>query len=70
MPLTDAELLNRIERFCTQHEIAPTAFGRASIGDGNLISNLRATRSVTLKTARKVLSYMSSYQAADAEKAA
>lgn len=70
MPLTDAELLKRIERFCTKHEIAPTAFGRAAIGDGNLISNLRASRSVTLKTARRVLSYMSNYRPANAEKAA
>ena len=59
---SDAELLERIDRFCTQHSIAPTAFGRAAIGDGNLIANLRNGRSVTLKSAQRVLGYMAEYQ--------
>lgn len=69
-PPTDAELLSTIERFCSQHEIAPTAFGRAAIGDGNLISNLKANRSVTLKTAHRVLAYMSDYRPAPKERTA
>ena len=61
---SDAELLERIDRFCSQHNIAPTAFGRAAIGDGNLIANLRNGRSVTLKTAQRALSFMAEYKPA------
>ena len=60
-PPTDAELLSSIEQFCSQHEIAPTAFGRAAIGDGSLIANLKQNRSVTLKTAHRVLAFMAGF---------
>jgi hypothetical protein len=58
---SDADVLNAIERFCAEHEVSPTTFGRLSIGDGSLVTNLRANRSLTLKTANRILNFMASY---------
>lgn len=60
--ISDAELLARIESFIHRHKIKPTAFGRASVGDGNLIANLRDGRSLTLKTAQRVLDHMATFR--------
>lgn len=59
---SDAEILERIESFRKKHAIAATTFGRNAIGDANLIANLRAGRSLTLKTARSVIEYMATYR--------
>lgn len=67
---SDADILARIEKFCGEHEIPTTTFGRMAIGDGNLVPNLRANRSLTLKTARRVMDFMADYNPApDAEAA-
>jgi hypothetical protein len=59
---SDAELLLQIERFCDAHGIRPTTFGRQAIGDGNLIPSLReGKRSLTLKTANRVVEFMTGY---------
>ena len=59
---SDAELLTQIERFCATHGIRPTTFGRQAIGDGNLISSMRqGKRSLTLKTAARVIEFMAGY---------
>jgi hypothetical protein len=58
---TDAEMLDKIEAFCAAQSIRPTAFGRMAIRDGNLVANLKAGRSLTLKTARAVIDFMEAY---------
>ena len=61
--LNDAQLLVRIEAFLRQHKMKPTRFGREALNDGALVSQLRAgTRSLTLKSAEKVIAYMDAYQ--------
>lgn len=68
---SDADILDRIEKFCTEQDFPTTTFGRKAIGDGNLVSELRAgRRSLTLKTANKIVSFIDSYNAAPAEEAA
>lgn len=59
---SDADILARIEAFCAEHKISPTSFGRMSIGDGNLVPNLKANRSLTLKTANRVVEFMADYR--------
>lgn len=59
---SDADVLNAIERFCEEHEVSPTTFGRMAIGDGSLVTNLRANRSLTLKTANRILKFMAAYR--------
>ena len=64
---SDAELLARIEAFCADHTMAPTTFGRAALGDGSLVANLKAGRSVTLKSAQRVAQFMATYSADQAD---
>jgi len=60
---TDADVLTSISRFCDSHSIKPSAFGRLAIGDGNLVGDLRAgKRSVTLKTAARLVDFMANYR--------
>jgi len=56
---SDADILQQIEAFCEAHDMGVTTFGRAAIGDPNLVSGLRAGRSLTLKTAHAVLDFIS-----------
>lgn len=67
---TDAEFLDKIEQFIADNDLKPTAFGRMAVGDGNLIQGLKAHRSITLKTGRKILSFMSAYTAPAKQNAA
>lgn len=60
--ISDGELLARIEAFLTRHSMKPTAFGRSALGDGSLIANLKAGRSMTLKSAQRVLDFMATYR--------
>lgn len=64
---SDAEVLEQIEAFCAKRNISLTSFGRQAIGDGNLVGNLRSSRSLTLKTARKVIDFMADYVPPPAE---
>lgn len=59
--ITDGELLARVESFIAQHSLPPSTFGRLTIGDGNLVSDLQKGRSLTLKRAKKVCDFMSEY---------
>lgn len=63
---TDADLLAKIEKFCTDKKLPPTTFGRLAIGDGNLVANLRSNRSLTLKSANRVVDFMATYTPQDA----
>lgn len=60
---SDADILQRIESFCHEHQIGVTTFGRAAVGDPNLVANMRQGRSLTLRTAGAVMKYMAEYQA-------
>lgn len=64
--MSDAQLLEQIEAYCARADLSLTTFGRLAIGDGNLVPNLRSGRSLTLKTARKVLDFMSQHSAGSA----
>src|SRR3546814_12685038 len=59
--MTDAELLAWIDAFVTQHSLPPTTFGRLTLGDANLISYLRAGRSLSLKRAKRICDFMTEY---------
>ena len=52
--MTVARLLTRIERHCRQANIAETTFGRHAVNDGKLVKRLRAGRSITLATLRRI----------------
>lgn len=59
---TDADILDDIERFIATHDIPPTSFGRRSIGDANLVENLKAGRELRRATRAKVRAFMSEYR--------
>ena len=50
--------LARVEAFLAATGTKPSEFGRASVGDGSFVLNLRRGRSPTLGTADKVLAYI------------
>lgn len=56
--LTHDAFLKEIEAFLSATGMAPTAFGREAVGDPNLIRDLRDGRSVSLRTAAKVSSFI------------
>jgi hypothetical protein len=60
--LTDQRLLEQIEQFLKEHDVAPSRFGRDVMGDGALVQHLRAGRSLSLKNAEKVVRFMEAYQ--------
>lgn len=68
---SDADILTRIETFCRENDVPATTFGRKAIGDGNLVADLRAgKRSLTLKTANRIVCFMVEYAtAADSQPA-
>ena len=49
-----ARLLAKIERHCLRENIAATTFGRRAVNDGKLVARLRAGRSITLVTLRRI----------------
>lgn len=54
----DADLISTIERFLAAHSMPPTTFGRRSIGDANLIDDLRAGRELRRATRQRVREFM------------
>jgi hypothetical protein len=61
--ISDAELLARIEAFRARYRMKVSAFGRGAVGDASLIKNLQDGRSLTLKTAQRVLDFMARHPA-------
>lgn len=56
---SDADILRQIEAYCGEQGVSVTTFGRRSIGDGNLVADLRAgKRSLTLKTANRIIEFI------------
>ena len=61
---SDADILNEVEAFCSKHELPRTTFGRAAIGDANLIDDLREGRELRRATEAKVRTFMATYRVA------
>jgi hypothetical protein len=60
---SDADILAKIEAFRVKWDMAPSTFGRLAVGDGNLVADLNeGKRSLTLRTARRVLEFMATYR--------
>lgn len=55
-------LLQTIERYLRTSGIPPTRFGRESVGDPSFVFDLRAGREPRVRTARRVLAYISGLQ--------
>jgi hypothetical protein len=51
-------LLRMIVRYCNDHGMAETAFGRAALKDPRLIGDMRRGRKPTPCTAHKLVTYM------------
>lgn len=56
--LTDATLLSRVEAYLKATGVRPSRFGLEVMGDGGLVTQLRAGRSLSLKNAVKVVTYI------------
>ncbi|MFD1951354.1 hypothetical protein ACFSGX_11325 [Sphingomonas arantia] len=56
--LTDATLLSRVEAYLEATGVRPSRFGLDVMGDGGLVAQLRAGRSLSLKNAVKVMLYI------------
>lgn len=53
--MSDDQFKAEVERFIQAAGISATKFGREAIGDPNLVRDLRAGRSPSLKTVQRVL---------------
>lgn len=67
---SDADILKEIEEFRAEHDIPMTTFGRRSVGDANLVANLKAGRELRRATIAKVRHFMVTYRAPVAAEAA
>lgn len=68
--MTDAQLLEQVEAFLDRTGMAHTRFGREVMADGALVQHLREGRSLSLKNANKVVSFIAAYTPGPAERAA
>jgi hypothetical protein len=55
-------LLTEIGRYCKQHQMAESTFGRLAVNDGKLVARLRDGKSVTLNTLERLQDFMRSGQ--------
>lgn len=61
--MTDDTLLAQIDDFLAKTGMKPTRFGIDTLGDGGLVRQLReGGRSLTLKSAGKVIEFMENYR--------
>jgi hypothetical protein len=51
-------ILKTVEQFCTDHKMGWSTFGAKSVGDPNLIKQLRAGRELRSKTREKIEKFM------------
>jgi hypothetical protein len=56
------ELLREIEAFLEQTGMPPSAFGRATIGDPNLVRDLKDGRELRFQTTQTIKNYIASYR--------
>lgn len=56
-----SQLLSDIETFLAEHNLAPSTFGAAALGDRHFVRQLRNGRRVWPPTEEKVRQYMQEY---------
>ncbi len=62
---TEKDLLLQIEAFLNATGMSPTRLGLDATGEGGLVKSIRAGRSITLRTGRRLVEFMDSYCAGD-----
>lgn len=60
--MTDASLLADVEAFLARTGMAPTRLGLEAMADGALVKGLREGRSLSLRNAEKLVSFMATYR--------
>lgn len=61
---SDADFLDRIEQFLTRTKMKPSRLGLEALSDGAVVFQLReGKRSLTLKSAEKLVNFMAAYEA-------
>lgn len=61
--MTDEEFHAKVESFLVKHNLTPTTFGIWAMDDSRFVFDLRKGRMCFGKTVRKVLAYMTAYEA-------
>lgn len=57
-PMTEAQLLAKIEKYAKRHGITLTEFGIQAVNNSALVTRLRKGKTLTMATSTKVLAYM------------
>lgn len=70
MLMTDDTLLAQIKAFLERTGMKPTRFGIETLKDGGLVKGLEDGRSLSLKSAAKVVEYMAEHSADNSRAAA
>lgn len=68
--MTHETFLSDIEAFLSSTGMSPAKFGKDVLGDPNFVRNLRTGRSPSLRTAERVISFISEKTAAAQSEAA
>ena len=50
----NSQILNLIELFCQEKEIAESTFGLRAVNDGKFVGRLRAGKGITLSTLKTI----------------
>lgn len=56
-------LLSEVEAFLATHEMAPSRFGLAAVGDNHLVTDMKDGRRLWPETERKIRLFMATYRA-------
>jgi hypothetical protein len=56
-------IMRKIERFLRHHDMAPTTFGRFSVGDPRLVHDMRRGRQFRADMERRIEAYIAAYEA-------
>jgi hypothetical protein len=57
-PMTEAQLLAKIERYVKRHGITLTEFGIRAANNSALVTRLKAGKTLTMATMNKAMRYM------------